>query len=305
MDSATIAAGTPEILHEQTGLQIRRNPKNKFVVCRLHYTADPVKRTSEWEEEAHMGIDNATFEREYNISYTALFGQKVFPQIHEHYSKIVVRQQDWPEVPSEIYCWAGLDFGMRNPTSFHVYTVLEDPDGEQYIAVIWEHYRPTQSAEQLAADLAKCPWWNRIRWIAGDPTLWNKDQMSASGVATCKANQLIESGIKKLVRSNNDEQRWVLQMRQHWSDLDYRKPSFRIFDCCPNMINEFQRSVYVTMSDSQLRSHNFKEQLVDKNNHALDECKYVLNMGIRLKKHIQPDDRWSKRKREVWRRYMR
>jgi len=295
----------PQILHEQHGLTIRRNPKNKFVVCRLHYSADPVKDTPEWEQEARMGIDNATFEREYNISYTAMFGQKVFPQIHEHYSKIIIRHPDWPEIPPEIVCWAGLDFGMRNPTSFHVYTVLKDEDGTQYIAVIWEHFRPTENAEQLAYDLSKCPWWDRIRWIAGDPTLWNKDQMSASGIATSKASQLIDCGIKKLIRGNNDEQRWVLQMRQHWADLEFRKPTFRILDCCPNMIDEFQRSIYVTMSDTQLRTNNFKEQLVDKNNHALDECKYVLNTGIRLREHTDPDDRWKKEKKEIWRRYLR
>lgn len=296
----------PEILHEQEGLVIRRNPKNKFVVARLHYTADPVKRTPEWEAEARMGIDSSTFEREYNISYTAMFGQKVFPQIHDYYSKIVIRHPDWPVIPPEIVCWGGLDFGMRNPTSFHVYTVLKDDDGSQYIAAIWEHFKPTDSAEQLAADLSKCPWWDRIRWIAGDPTLWHKDQMSASGYATSKASQLIESGLKKLIRGNNDEQRWVLSMRQHWADLELRKPTFRILDCCPNMINEFQRCIYVTMSDSQLRNNNFKEQLVDKNNHTLDECKYVLNAGIKLREHnTEPDDRWAQRKKEVWRRHQR
>lgn len=48
-----------EILHQQEGLTIKRNRKNKFVVVSLLYTADPAKRTREWEEEARAGLTEA------------------------------------------------------------------------------------------------------------------------------------------------------------------------------------------------------------------------------------------------------
>ena len=120
------------VLHEQTGLTIRKNHHNKFVVATLHYTADPSKRTAEWKSEARAGMRDADWRKEYEIDYTALSGEHAFPEIVEKKSKIVV-SDPYPDFSEVTTFWGGLDYAQRSPASFHVYTIY---DGVIYDGVI-------------------------------------------------------------------------------------------------------------------------------------------------------------------------
>src|SRR5580700_4034854 len=126
-------------LYSQPGLKIVQNSKNGFIVATLHYSADPRKRAKEWKREAAQGLSQAKFEQEFEISYDAMLGEKVFPEIKSRQDEIILRDgpfqfNDWP---TSLPMWAGLDYGARNPSSFHVYT---DVDGCIY--AIWELYEP-------------------------------------------------------------------------------------------------------------------------------------------------------------------
>jgi hypothetical protein len=37
------------------------------------------------------------------------------------------------------------------------------------------------------------------------------------------------------------------------------------------------------MSDRQLETQNYREAMVDRKNHAMDDCKYFMNSGASLK----------------------
>lgn len=289
-----------ELPYEQRGLKIRQNESNRFVVCTLHYTADPMKDNPAWIMEARHGVAPAEWQMEMEIDYTAMFGQKVFPEFTSHRDKIVIRQP-YPQIYPDQSCWAGLDFGLRNPTSFHVYTMGKNESGDRVIYAIWEHYEVTKSIRGLVETLEEtCPYWDQLRWIAVDPALWKNDQPQMEGVSRI-IDQMIKAGMRKVIKGTREQAPWMALMREHWYDLENREPTFQIFDNCPNMIREFETIVYSTMGDQALKRKNYKETMVDKDNHALDDCKYFMVLGPRAKP--AKEARVQKRKRELWRRH--
>lgn len=300
----------PKILHEQTGLTIKRNDHNGFVVCSLHFTADPAKREAWWAKEAAAGMPPSEFEREYNLKYITASGQKVFPEFVAHRAKIVVEQAHAPTVPSTQICYGGFDFGLRNQTSFHVYTVLPGPTnelgevGEPTIYALWEHYATTTSLQELAETLKACPYWSQIKWIAADRHLQSKDQIDMTGPHS-KLDQLRNVDIgKKMIMAPSNESDWIALMRDYWYDLERRPARFCIFSNCVNMIREFDDAVFQDMTEGVQVNHNLKEVMRDKNNHALDDCKYFMLTGPRLKGALQTEKAQVKRAVELWRRHM-
>ena len=262
----------PQLLHSSQGLSIVRNDKNGFVVATLHYTADPRKRSAEWKKEAHQGLTPVKFDQEYEISYDALMGERVFPEIKDRRVEIVISEgpfieDHWPE---DLPMWGGFDFGKRNPSSFHVYTIY---DGCIY--AIWELYEPCKNIIEFAQKMKDCPRWGQIRYISADPDLFSLRQNDMkTGAGTTVAAQLQSLGVNKLVKGSTDEAGWIAQVQRRWQASEV---SFKIHASCRNMIQEFEAATYVSMSDRQLETQNYREAMVDKKNHSLDDCKYFMN----------------------------
>ena len=262
----------PKPIHSQQGLKIVQNSKNGFTVATLHYYADPRKRSKAFQVEAAQGMTRAKFEQEFEISYDAMMGEKVFPEIKSRQNEIIVHDgpfefNDWPR---SLPMWAGFDYGARNPSSFHVYTAV---DGILYS--IWELYKPCKNIVEFVGELKSCPYWEQLRYIAHDPSMNSLTQrdMSTGGMTTV-SRQLVQLGVTKLFSGNTDEQAWLVAMQKHWCGDDV---TFKIMSSCSHMIEEFENATYVSMSERQLETQNFREQLVDKANHALDDCKYFMN----------------------------
>lgn len=275
-----------ELLHSQQGLKIVRNKQNGFVVATLHFLADPRKRSKDWLVESKRGMSDAKWQQEFNISYDAMLGEKVFPEIKTRQNEIVLHTgpfqfNDWPH---SLPMWGGLDYGARNPTSFHVYTAV---DGCIY--AIWELYEPCKDIRAYVEKLKDCPFWNQIRYIAHDPSMNTMSQRDMrDGRMTTVARNFIELGVTKLMAGNTDEQAWLTTMQKHWCSTDV---TFKILHSCPHMIEEFENATYVSMTERQLETQNFREQLVDKANHAMDDCKYFMNSSpsIRTRKITLPN----------------
>lgn len=92
-------------------LPIRWNPKNKFCVLRLHYSADPEKNTPEWIAKAKEGTSPRSWDREYEISYDTFEGKPVFETFSEdlHISNFEYSPN------SSGYMYRGWDFGYHRP----------------------------------------------------------------------------------------------------------------------------------------------------------------------------------------------
>ncbi len=294
MDPSSTA---PKLLHQQEGLRVERNRGNSFVVITLHHTADPSKRSVEWRKDAEAGLTPEYVAKELDIDYTALYGATVFPQIKTHRSKIVIPQPH-PVISPEQLCWAGFDWGGRNPTAFHVYTLIKNPNGDRAIAAIWEHYGQTTDMSQLVETLKRCPYWDQIRAVFADLHIWDKNQNTLTETTTRYA-MLTQLGLRRLMAGNDNEDQWVAQIHAHWRDLDHRDPTFLIFDNCYYLIDEFKKAIYAGPIRDPLR--NYKEKLVDKHNHALDACKYFMNTApISLRNEKER----KKPRTTLWKRHM-
>lgn len=92
-------------------LKPRWNPKNKFCVLRLHYSADPEKNTPEWIAQAKRGISERSWNREYEIDYDTFEGQPVFEGFKEDLH-ISTFEYD-PSAGMRVL--RGWDFGFHRP----------------------------------------------------------------------------------------------------------------------------------------------------------------------------------------------
>lgn len=260
----------PLILHESEGLRIVKNDINQFAVVTLHHTANPNKRGEAWRKEEAAGMTPEQFAREIDIDYTAVMGSKVFPEIQTAKEGIIVRPP-YPEFPGDQRFWAGFDYGPRNPSSFHVYTVLHD-----VLYSIWELYEPCKNVPEFVSKMRSCPYWNRIRYIAADPSIWAPTQQQREGNLTSIYKLFYDQGVRNMIKGRNDqaaEQAWVAMIRKMWAEDE---PGFRILDCCPNQIHEFEVAIYTNQSSRQLLTQSYYETIADVNNHSLDDAKYAM-----------------------------
>lgn len=92
-------------------LNPRWNPKNKFCVLRLHYSADPEKNTPEWKEIAHRGLTDRQWNREYEIDYDTFSGKPVFPEFRED---LHIGTFTYEPMPTKTL-YRGWDFGYHRP----------------------------------------------------------------------------------------------------------------------------------------------------------------------------------------------
>lgn len=69
----------------RTGISEWRNPRNSFFVCKLHYTADPTKRSGEWRKKTSEGLSLRAWQREYEISWTSPEGEPVVPEFDANF----------------------------------------------------------------------------------------------------------------------------------------------------------------------------------------------------------------------------
>lgn len=266
----------PKLIHESTGLRIVKNDINQFAVVTLHYTADPAKRSEQWKAEAQAGMLPAKFQQEYELAYDALFGEKVFPELSNHKHHLVI-SEPYPELPDTQVYWGGMDYGSRNPTSFHVYTIHDDT-----IYSVWELFEPCRNIPDYVAKMKACPYWSKIKYIAADPSMWNKTQQTTQGGVVSIQQKFWEAGVTNLLRGNNDEATWTAQMREHWRDPE--NATFKIYARCTNQIREFDTAIFASMSERQLMTQNYRENIVDHNNHSLDDCKYFMNSRPKLQR---------------------
>jgi hypothetical protein len=94
------------------------NPRNGFYVTRLHYSADPGKRTDAWRKKTFSGLAHRAVQREYEISWTSPEGEPVVPEFdantHVHETAIkrdarLLRFWDFGSVsPVVLFCQLSL-----------------------------------------------------------------------------------------------------------------------------------------------------------------------------------------------------
>lgn len=259
-----------EITH---GMSQKHTPTG-FCVIRLHYTADEKKRTPEWLKEAKRGfIHEDKWKKEYEIDYTALGGTAVYPELtKEKVGEMFINPF---HIKKHWNIYAGIDPGVRNPTSAHLYAI--DENGNVY--VYWELYEKELHYKDLARTLKEHPDFERFkRNIFIDPITATKVHQVSFGIKSFK--ELLEDEGVYTNPGNRNRLDGAEKIREYIVDN-----RLIIFKTCPEILKELQNLRYEEWNDSTKPMKNIKEEIVAKNDHAWSEMRYTL-MGnpLRAKK---------------------
>ena len=95
-----------EICH---GLKVWHNPVNKFCVARLHYSANPNKRSADWRNTNRAGYTWAEWMREYEIVWSSFEGVPVYIDDYSRSFHVSTERLEWAK---EYPILRGWDFGL-------------------------------------------------------------------------------------------------------------------------------------------------------------------------------------------------
>lgn len=277
------------------GMAAWRNAGNGFVVVACHYTADPKKRNDEWYTQACKGLREDQIERELELNFDSKAGSKVFPFLETSetlYRRDPPLDERTGMIPENWKIIGGLDYGARNATSFHWYAV----DEHRRFWAFDEFYCPMNKYEAegglpgFARWILNHPYYPRLRFIAADPSIFNKNQNvletketggHAVGTLMSVADLLIKEGVTKLQRGNNDRLAGISRAHQmiNWrGSMQATNPYLFFGKKCRKLWWEYINLVYKLDDDE---NKNSDEDVVKKNDHAFDESKYaMLSMDI-------------------------
>lgn len=250
------------------GLTIRRLARNKFTVLRLHYTADPEKRTPEWIRATRQGMSEADWQQEYEINWKAYSGVPALPQFMLYQDAILCTPfaipHWWPR-------YVSADYGYRNPYSAHYIAI--GPDDTAY--VYWEYYRPGNLEEHLDAIKAHEDWGKVVEFIL-DASCWAGTQQAGHQVRSI-ADLHEDHGVYPTRAQVVQDRLKIEAYEKAWAGVDRgESPRLMIFRTCAALIRELPSIRWADLSEAVQQNRNLSEKLVDRDNHAFDEISYFL-----------------------------
>lgn len=126
-------------LRPMEGVELWKNPKNRFCVVDLHYTADPRKRGPEWRDAIKSSMPIRDFLMEYERSWQTFEGKPVYADFNRtiHASTTAIKPE--PGIPLLL----GWDFGLTPAC------ILAQLVGRQ-LRIIREFVETTGSISKLA-----------------------------------------------------------------------------------------------------------------------------------------------------------
>jgi hypothetical protein len=258
-----------------TGLDIYKT-KDKFVVARLHYTADPQKRTPEAISrllEGYVGgRAGSAWRKEMEIDFTAYAGQLLCYHLIQNYrSKIIIDKQ----VSPQDFKYGSVDWGRSNPASFHTYAI--GLKGSIHSAN--EIYQNDMSIPTFCSLIKQSEYYKELKWISADPSLWNKNQETKEGLRSLE-NMFKDEGIHLRKGKSKDDQLAINELLDRWDKLEEKEPQFTISPKCSKQIWEFERLRYKELTTAMFDQKNYHETLVDKDNHSWDDFKYFISTWL-------------------------
>lgn len=266
------------------GLHEKRNVNNRFYVTRVHYTADPEKATLEWIEKTKAGMPKTAWQKEYEIDFYALSGQKIWPEFDPYYHVIKPFQ-----IPKEWTRLRGIDFGQYNPTCC-LWAAI-NYDGDVYI--YQEYY---QGGRITAATHAKAiaemsrykndsGEWINEDYIATyiDPSTRAKNQSKKEPEALDDIPYSVfeifhDNGVDCYPANNDTRAGWdrvseYLKLQEYKDGL---KPKLYIFENCTNLIWEIPHYRYSELSPLVAERKDPEEKQIKKRDHACDALRYLI-----------------------------
>ena len=269
--------------------------KESFTVVRVHYTADPNKRSNEAIAELEKGYPGgrggAAWRKEMEIDFTAYSGQLLCYHLLQNYrNKIVIDKF----IPDYWLKFGSLDWGRRNYASFHVYSVSE----EGHIHSSFEIYLNNTSITDFSTLIKECPYYPQLPTIIADPSLFNKNQEEEKEAESI-ADKFEKQGVILEPAPSRNDQLAINELLDRWDKLDLKESTFTISPRCPKQLWEFERLRYKELTTAMLEMKNPHEVLVDKDNHSWDDFKYFISKLLKLPDMnkddpINPNSAWGR-----------
>lgn len=249
-------------------------------VLTIMFTADPDKNTltekgRDWFNEMIKdypgGINSNKFRKEMLIDFTVGNGEPVFDYMADIESEIKFSFDEvvTPKFIEECEFYAGMDWGTKNNAAFDV--IAEDRKGDFWL--VWELAIPGPTPNAWAEEVRKCPFYEKLVWIAADLNMWTNNQSRKEGYtnfARILQEEVEESNrLTKLMPTHGrNDLMAVNRIHSYWKTFK----RFRIANTCTNTLRELKNLRYVpTVGDK-----SSSEKLVDKDNHNWDCIKYIL-----------------------------
>jgi hypothetical protein len=131
-------------------------------VLRIHYTADPGKRSPEWKEQAMQATTQQDWAQEMEIDWTVVHGVPWYPEFS---TDLHVSKQYLIPIPSAPVI-AGIDYGLTPATVFiqttaHGQILVHHPELQSWDSGIYRHGQLMKAAAQYFPN-------STIHWY-GDP----------------------------------------------------------------------------------------------------------------------------------------
>jgi len=285
----------PEIIK---GLKVWKNPKNRFMVAMLHYTADPAKdpdrQGKDWYEKEKMGTLKATWLKEYEIDFSTKSGKLIFGSDFCDFNQSIhfINSYELPE-PYELLI--SLDFGQRHPTVALIGVWTKD----NVLYIIDEYYKPavpSVSSREMFEQFAYLI--DPHNKLAGK-TLSQKRDMA---IATFTERVIDPSTVAKnrtkvkegeeipysiiedfwdngwdFTPADNDVNAGITRIREYFQLDSNEKSHLYIFkDKCSRLCVELLNYRYKELTEVQQKTRSASEEPVKKDDDTVDALKYMI-----------------------------
>lgn len=215
------------------GVEVWKNPKNKFCVFQLHYSANEAKKAPEYREQVKNAMPIRKYMQEYELQWESYAGTPVYPDFKK--STHGTQEVLLPELGLPLL--RGWDFGLTPACVVAQYV------GTQ-LRVLKEFTAINQGAEQfsdyvLAQIALLWPKWahNRTFWKDFiDPAGRNRDQ---TDMGTC-AGVLAKKGMEPIAGPIDWETRRS-SVEYFLTQMNKGVPNFQIvLSECPTLVRGFE-----------------------------------------------------------------
>jgi len=258
------------------GVTMWRNARNKYLVVRIHYSADPAKREAKWLETVTEGMPLYQVAMEYEIDFSARGGEPALSFFVENEKLIVVPPR---EIPKWWPRFAAADYGVTSPYSCHFYAVM--PDGR--LLCYWEYYSPGALGDHLGA-ITGHEDWPLIQLYILDKSCWAATQQASESVAgralhgvRSIADLHQDFGVYPTPATVTGDQVKVSALEKEWARPKLAEkaaswaPKTLIVDSCSNLIRELRGIKWAKLAPTAV---HWQEKLIDRDNHAFDDLCY-------------------------------
>jgi hypothetical protein len=264
------------------GLHTWTNPDNGFTVTRVHYSADPVKRTAEWKKEARRGVTWSEWMREYEIVSSSFEGTPVYGDDFSRAYHVSKTAMEWNSKYPVVRGW---DFGLGAGGMACVIAQLLQ-GGRLFV------YREVTASdtdlEHFAPEVARlCSDWfpAAVKWFdIIDPTGFNRSQLNKK--QSC-AVVLRDNHMKPIPGIASQ----VIRRKAVSEFLSTNKrglPKFVIDpDGCPVLVAGFEGGYcYQKMKDGQNKEEPMKNEFSHPHDALQMICCKIKTLDLNSTKHL-------------------